>query len=148
MRRSVLRGPRVPHSRRGAVVALTLALAVSVFALAAGAQPSSRIYRLGYLYGPPITAGAQVFEAALRDLGWVKGRNIAIEYRSAEGHLDRLPSLAAELVALGVDVIVANSAPETRAARGATRSIPIVSVVHRDPVGAGNVDSLAHPGAT
>jgi putative ABC transport system substrate-binding protein len=76
----------------------------------------------------------------------VRGHNITIDYRSAEGHLERLPALAAELVRLGVDVIVANSAPETRAARQATRSIPIVFVLHGDPVGAGDVQSLARPG--
>ncbi|MEW6687615.1 MAG: ABC transporter substrate-binding protein [Pseudomonadota bacterium] len=86
------------------------------------------------------------FEQALRDLGWVKGHNVAIDYRSAEGHLDRLPALAAELVRLRVDVIVANAAPETSAARQATRTIPIVFAVHGDPVGTGDVQSLARPG--
>lgn len=86
------------------------------------------------------------FEQALRDLGWVKGHNVTIDYRSAEGHLDRLPALAAELVGLRVDVIVANAAPETSAARQATRTIPIVFAVHGDPVGTGDVQSLARPG--
>jgi putative ABC transport system substrate-binding protein len=126
-----------------------------VFALTVGgfttpfiaeAQQAGKVYRIGFLYGPPVTSGAQVFEEALRDMGWVKGQNIAIEYRSAEGHLDRLPALAAELAALRVDVIVANSAPETNAARQVTRSIPIVFVVHGDPVGTGDVASLARPG--
>jgi putative tryptophan/tyrosine transport system substrate-binding protein len=114
--------------------------------LAAEAQHAPRIYRIGFLYGPPVTAGARIFEEALADLGWVKGRNVTIEYRSAEGHLDRLPTLAAELVALRMDLIVANSAPETNAAKQATRGIPIVFVVHGDPVGTGDVESLARPG--
>jgi putative ABC transport system substrate-binding protein len=130
------------------LVALTLASTLAGFAtpLGVAAQQPSRIYRIGFLYGPPVTPGARVFEDALRDLGWVKGQNIAIEYRSAEGYLDRLPALARELVALKVDLIVANSAPETSAARQATRSIPIVFVVHGDPVGTGDVESLARPG--
>jgi putative ABC transport system substrate-binding protein len=114
--------------------------------LGVGAQQTAKVYRLGFLYGIPVGPGALVFEEALRDLGWVKGRNIAIEYRSAEGHLDRLPALAAELVALRVDVIIANCAPETNAARQATRSIPIMFVIHGDPVGTGDVQILARPG--
>ena len=131
-----------------AVATLLPALTVGLVATPPGAegQQTSRIHRVGFLYGPPVTQGARVFEEALQDLGWVKGQNIVIEYRSAEGHLDRLPALAAELVSQRVDVIVANSAPETSAARQATRTIPIVFVVHGDPVGAGDVESLAHPG--
>ena len=115
--------------------------------LAAEAQPAGHLHRIGFLYGIPVPPGAAVFERSLHELGWVKGQNIAIEYRSAEGHLDRLPALAAELVALRVNLIVANSAPETKAARQATRNIPIVFVVHGDPVGTGDVQSLARPGS-
>ena len=93
-----------------AVVALMRG--VLAIPLGVGAQQTAKVYRLGFLYGIPVGPGALVFEEALRNLGWVKGRNIAIEYRSAEGHLDRLPAFAAELVALRVDVIIANSAPE------------------------------------
>jgi putative ABC transport system substrate-binding protein len=114
--------------------------------LAAEAQQPGRIYQVGFLYGIPVGGGTHVFERALADLGWVKGRNIAVHYRSAEGHLERLPGLAAELVARKVDLIVANSAPETKAAKQATSSIPIVFVVHGDPVGTGDVESLARPG--
>jgi putative ABC transport system substrate-binding protein len=127
-------------------LAVVLALTLILAPLAAEGQHGARVYQVGYLYGPPVTPGARVFEEELRNLGWVKGQNIAIKYRSAEGHLDRLPALARELVALGVDLIVANSAPETNAARQATRTIPIVFVVHGDPVGTGDVESLARPG--
>jgi putative ABC transport system substrate-binding protein len=126
---------------------LWLVMGALVLPAGSPAQPTSRIARIGYLYGtsmPP--GGAAVFEQALRDLGWVKGRNITIDYRSAEAHLDRLPALAAELAGLRLDVIVANAAPETKAARQATRTIPIVFVLHGDPVETGDVQSLARPG--
>lgn len=82
------------------------------------------------LYGIPIPPGAAAFEQALRDMGWIKGHNLTIDYRSAKRHLDRPTALAAELVALHADVIVANAASETKAARQATASVPIVFVVH------------------
>lgn len=129
-----------------AVVVVALMLSVLATPLGVEVQQTAKVYRLGFLYGIPVPPRAAVFEQALRDLGWVKGEKIAIEYRSAEGHLDRLPALAAELVALRVDVIIANAAPETKAARQATRNIPIVFVVHGDPVGTGDVQSLARPG--
>jgi putative ABC transport system substrate-binding protein len=138
------KGDKVNISVLAAAVALLLGVLATPFGTAA--QQTGRVYRLGFLYGIPVPPGAAVFEQALRELGWVKGQNIAIEYRSAEGYLDRLPALAAELVALRVNLIIANSAPETKAAREATRSIPIVFVVHGDPVGTGDVQSLARPG--
>ena len=128
-----------------AVVRFALTIALATAPAFGQVQPGGH-HRIGYLYGPPVTPGHLVFEAALRDLGWETGRNITIEYRSAEGRLDRLPGLAAELVALHVEVIVANSAPETSAAGKATRDIPIVFAAHGDPVGTGDVASLAYPG--
>src|SRR5450759_4568020 len=86
------------------------------------------------------------FRQSLQDLGWVEGKNISIEYRDAEGQSDRLSALAAELVALNVDVIVTVDTPPTQAAKQATSTIPIVIAVSADPVGAGLVNSLAHPG--
>jgi putative tryptophan/tyrosine transport system substrate-binding protein len=119
---------------------------VLVTHLGVAAQHAAGVHRLGFLYGIPIPPSAAIFEQALQELGWVNGQNVAIEYRSAEGHLDRLPALAAELVDLRVNLIIAYAAPETKAARQATRSIPIVFVLHGDPVGAGDVQSLARPG--
>jgi len=117
--------------------------------LVAGGQQKAKAYTLGFLSGvTPIDRDTAALEQGLHDLGWLKGQNIAIEYRSAEGNLDRLPALATELVSLKVDLIVAVSAPETSAARRATISTPIVFVVHGDPVGTGDVQSLAHPGGT
>ena len=82
----------------------------------------------------------------MRDLGYVEGKNILIEYRYVEGKADRIPSLVAELVQLKVDVLVAASPPAIRAAKQATKTIPIVMVTTQDPVATGLVDSLARPG--
>jgi len=114
--------------------------------LVAEAQ-QKRAARLGMLWArAPAPAQTEAFEQGLRDLGWVKGQNVHFESRFADGALDRLPRLAAELVGLNVNVIVAVAAPETAAARQATKTIPIVFIVHGDPVGSGDVASLARPG--
>jgi putative ABC transport system substrate-binding protein len=86
------------------------------------------------------------FEQELTNRGWRIGENITIEYLYAEGHLERLPALAAELVDHNVELIFAVTAPETRAAKAATRTIPIVFAAHGDPVASGDVLSFAHPG--
>src|SRR2546426_6446506 len=115
----------------------------------AEAQQSAKIPRIGILTPDPISARAQLFDAfrqGLRDLGYIEGQNIAIEWRSAEGKLDRLPALAAELVSLKVDVISTQSPPGVRAAKQATATIPIVMLVSGDPVELGLVASLARPG--
>src|SRR4029453_17453590 len=88
----------------------------------------------------------EAFLQGLRDLGYVEGRNVAIEYRDAGGKVDRLPALAAELVALKVDVIMAGSTPLALAAKQATRTLPIVFIGSGDPVTDGLVTSLARPG--
>ena len=93
-----------------------------------------------------VSAQIDAFRRGLRDLGWLEGKSINIEYRNAEGNLDRLLPLAAELVALNVNVIVTVDTPPTQAAKQATDTIPIVVAVSADPVGAGLVKSLAHPG--
>ena len=93
-----------------------------------------------------ISARTEAFRRGLRELGYVEGKNIVIEYRYAEGKLDRLPALAAELVRLKVDVIVTAGPLPTRAAKEATSSIPIVMAQDDDPVGYGFVASLARPG--
>ena len=116
---------------------------------AANAQSPERVYRIGVL-GPGSASGDrrpfEAFRDGLRELGWIEGQNIAIERRSAEGQLDRLPDLAAELVRLKVDVIAAATALAVAAARRATRTIPIVMLTVTDPVGRGFVTSLSRPG--
>jgi putative ABC transport system substrate-binding protein len=112
-------------------------------------QQSGKIHRIGFLTRKTDTSVANqinAFRHGLRDLGWVEGTSISIEYRDADGQLDRLGPLAAELVALNVDVIVTVDTPPTQAAKQATGTIPIVVAVSADPVGAGLVSSLAHPG--
>jgi ABC-type uncharacterized transport system substrate-binding protein len=120
--------------------------------LAAQAQQAAKIARIGYLATNLAAALAanphalEPFLQGLRDLGYVEGRNVVIEYRDAEGKYERLPALAAELVALKVDVIVVGAAPAALAAKQATRTLPIVFVNAGDPVGSGLVASLARPG--
>jgi len=115
--------------------------------LAAEAQPVAKVPRIGYLALNP-TANPHLHEAfrqGLRDLGYVEGRNVVIESRDAEGKPERLPALAAELVALKVDVLVAQPTVAALAAKQATRTLPIVFPV-ADPVSSGLVTSLARPG--
>ena len=131
------------------VTRLALALAASILAasLAAEAQLAAYMPRIGYLQGS-VAANPQLREGflqGLRDLGYVEGRNVVIEYRDAEGQFDRFPALAADLVARKVDVIMATSTPSALAAKRATRSIPIVFAA-ADPVASGLVTSLARPG--
>ena len=116
--------------------------------LAAEAQQAAKIARIGYLVTNLASASHvhDAFRQGLRDLGYVEGRNVVIEYRDAEGKLERLPALAAELVALKVDVIVAAGPPAALAAKQATRTLPIVFASSGDPVTSGLVTSLARPG--
>ena len=105
-----------------------------------------RVGELLFRTGPTLGAGRELFRRSLRELGYIEGKNIAFEIRSAEGKLDRFPALADELVRLKVDVLVASSADEAQAFRNATRTIPIVFLAQGDPVALGLVDSLARPG--
>jgi len=124
--------------------------AVTAWPLAGRAQQrSGKIHRIGLLTRKTDASVANQINAlrhGLRDLGWVEGTSISIEYRDADGQLDHLRALAAELVALNADVIVTVDTPPTLAAKQATSTIPIVVAVSADPVGAGLVSSLAHPG--
>jgi putative ABC transport system substrate-binding protein len=130
-----------------AALAVVLALAAP---LAAEAQQPTKIARIGYLTTADVSTIPhhlrEAFLQGLRDLGYVEGRNLVIEYRSAEGKVERLPALAAELVALKVDVILAPAPAHALAAMQATRTIPIVFVNAADPVANGLVTSLARPG--
>jgi len=115
---------------------------------AAEAQQATTVARVGWLGAnrAAIPHLHEAFRQGLRDLGYVEGRNLAIEYRDAEGKLERLPARAAELVALKVDVIVAPTTPAALAAKEATRTLPIVFAGAADPVTSGLVTSLARPG--
>src|SRR5687767_14957090 len=120
---------------------------VLVPAVLTGAQQPGKTPRVGLLYASAVgnSARLQAFREGLRELGYVEGKNIFIEYRYAEGKLDRYPALAAELVRLNVDVIVTGG-PAGRPAKEATRTIPIVMAQDSNPVRNGFIASLARPG--
>jgi len=119
------------------------------FPLSARAQQPGRIRRVGILArtsAASLSPLVDSFRRGLHDLGWVEGNNVSIEYQYGDGTFNRLGELAAALVRLNVDVIVTVDTPPTQAAKSATSTIPIVIAVSADPVGAGLVASLAHPG--
>ncbi len=137
--------------KRAAVVVIgVLALAVMTAFVGAAQQPG-KVARIGYLLTSPLEspetqAALDTFRQGLRERGYVEGQNIVIEYRTAEGRIERFPDLARELVGLKVELIVAGATPSARGARQATSTIPIVAFAMGDPVGDGLVQSLAHPG--
>jgi putative ABC transport system substrate-binding protein len=132
--------------RREFIALIGGAAAPGVWPLAAGAQQPNRIARVGVLV--PVSAASPIedaFRQGMRDLGYVDGQNVVLEYKAAEGRTDLLPRLAAELVAAKVDVIFATGSEAASAARMQTKTIPIV-VTSSNPVGLGFVASLARPG--
>jgi putative ABC transport system substrate-binding protein len=133
--------------KRNSVLYLLATYLLATAAIAA-AQPSNKVARLGFLGFDAVASKPfiEAFRRGLTELGYVEGQNMIIEYRWAEGKPDRLPKLAAELVALKVDVIFAAAAPVIRAAKNATKTTPIVFEMLADPVSAGFVNSLAKPG--
>jgi putative ABC transport system substrate-binding protein len=137
---------------RRPVLSVVLALALLAAALAAGAQPSAaKVWRVGILSNAPLTAfgmsaGAGALRSGLRELGYVEGQNVVLEFRWAESASDRLVEFATELVRLKVDAIVAIGPPAIQAAKHATGVVPIVMAISGDPVGLGFVGGLAHPG--
>jgi putative ABC transport system substrate-binding protein len=133
--------------RRLVTFSLILTFAAMVLAGAVGAQQSERVFRLAWLSPNSGSAGPKEFLQAMREHGYIEGQNLAIEVRIDEGHLDRDPVLAAELVALKPDCIVAVGVGATRAAKQATTTIPIVmGNADEDPVRAGLVASYPRPG--
>src|SRR5258706_3155903 len=130
----------------------TVAAALVLFSasLIAEAQQPGKVYRVGILTNkasdPAEARLWQAFRSGLRERGWIEGQNILIEFRAAEGNTARLPELAADLVRLKVDLIVARASIYVQPAKAATSSIPIVFLIHADPVGTGHVASLARPG--
>jgi putative tryptophan/tyrosine transport system substrate-binding protein len=136
-----------PMMRRIVVCLLPTVLLLTVSLVVA--QQPAKVPRIGYLETTPSSTSSarhEAFRQGLRELGYVEGKNIVIEWRYAEGKLDRLPALAAELVRLKVDVIVTGGRTATHAAKEATVTIPIVMGQDPDPVGNGFVASLARPG--
>jgi putative tryptophan/tyrosine transport system substrate-binding protein len=133
------------------IVVWLVALVLAPFGLVE-AQQAPKIPRIGFVSGrgnpTPTTydLNTEAFRQGLRDLGYVDGKNIVIEYRGAEGKADTIPGLVAELVQLKVDVFVSGTLPAIRSAKQATKTIPIVMVTTVDPVATGLVDSLARPG--
>ena len=126
----------------------SLAIVLTIFSLSHAQQPA-KVPRIGYLSGSPLAglaARIEAFRQGLRELGYVEGKNIDIEWRSAEGNTDRLSELAAELVRLKVDVLVSPGPTVTRAVKETTSTIPIVMGQDTDPVGSGFIASLARPG--
>lgn len=128
-----------------------LALLAMIVALSASAeaQQPKKVWRIGYLGAASASVNAariEAFRQGLHEVGYVEGKNIVLEYRFADGKLDRLPALAADLVGLDVDIIVSGGARATRPAKEATGTIPIVMTNDPDPVGDGFVGSLAQPG--
>src|SRR5262249_26364612 len=120
-----------------------------VLGFPADAQQPAKVPRIGYLVGASLSTNAariEAFRHGLRELSYVEGKNIVIDWRSAEGKSNRLPELAADLVRLKVDVIVTGGPTVTRAAKEATFTIPIVMTNDPDPVGDGFIANLARPG--
>jgi putative ABC transport system substrate-binding protein len=144
----------IPEMRRAmkkaALGSMLFAGALLALAVTVEAQQPTKVPRIGYLSGAgdPSNPGPNVeaFRRGLQELGYIEGKNILVEYRYIEGKRDRVPSLVAELVQLKVDVLVSPNLPAIRAAKQATKTIPIVMVINWDPVVEGLIDSLARPG--
>ena len=134
---------------RGVVVTICLLLTVFLPALLTGAQQPAKVPRIGFLIASAASANSarvEAFRQGLRELGYVEGKNIVIESRYAEGKIDRVPALAADLVRLKVDIILSAGPAVTRPASKATKTIPIVMAQDGDPVANGFAASLARPG--
>jgi putative ABC transport system substrate-binding protein len=131
-------------------LAVVMIAAALVYPAVAGAQQPAKVARVGFVSstGDPKAPGplVEAFRQKLRDLGHVEGKNIRVEYRYAEGKLDRVPGFVDELVGLKVDALVVSSVPAIRAANRATTTVPVVMVISVDPVAIGIVKSLAQPG--
>jgi putative ABC transport system substrate-binding protein len=135
--------------KKAAPASFLVAAILCTVAAVSAAQPTSKIFRIGFLDGSTASGSAVLLEGFRRELsklGWIEGKNLTIDYRFAEGKNDRLPELAADLVRLKDDLIVALGSPAALAAKSATTTIPIVMTNVGDPVAAGLIASLARPG--
>jgi len=137
-------GPADQNRKWGWSFALGVAFAMC--GAVADAQQQAKVPKIGWLRSNGSGSAGELFGRELRGLGYIEGKNIAFEYRSAEGKLDRLPALADELVRLKVDVLLTSSTSAAIALKNATRTIPIVFLGVGDPIAAGLIDSLARPG--
>src|SRR5437762_2116080 len=134
---------------KAGVLSILFVVVLLAVAVIAEAQQPSKVPKIGFLVGPSrsfFASRMESFQQGLHSLGYIEGKNIVIEYRYAEGKADRLPTLAAELMGLNVDVIVTSATPSVLAAKKATSTIPVVFVSVTDPVSSGLVTSLARPG--
>jgi putative ABC transport system substrate-binding protein len=134
---------------KAAVLSTLVAVVLLALCVSADAQQPKKLPLIGFLIASspsPVAARLEAFRQALRELGYVEGKSIVIEYRWAEGKVDRLPDLAAQLIGLKVDIILSTGPQSTRAAKEATSTIPIVMGFDNDPVSNGFVASLARPG--
>ena len=137
------------HFLQGSLALAALSLAPGCGVVPPQAQPAARVHRVGFLSASSPSANlarVEAFRMGLRDLGYVEAGNVVIEHRYADGQLDRVSELAAELVRLKVEMMLTAAPAPTRAAKGATATIPIVMAYDTDPVGNGFVASLAQPG--
>ena len=140
----------IGNNKRAKVLGFALSVMLSTLCHSVNAQQPAKIPRIGYVSGsgdvnnpgPPVKA----FRQGLRDLGYIEGKNILVEYRYAEGMRDRISGLVVELVGLKLDVLVLHDTSAIHAAKQATQTTPIVMVATQDPVATGIVDSLARPG--
>jgi putative ABC transport system substrate-binding protein len=141
------RKSKIKNQKRAGLSAIACVFVVA--GAVAQAQQPEKIPRIGYL--APLSPASEsartgAFNQGLRDLGYIEGKNILVEYRYAEGNIDRLSGFVAELVQLKIDVLVAEGLSAARAAKKLTKMVPIITVTSGDPVAAGIVDSLARPG--
>ena len=134
--------------KRAAVLSILVVAVQLAVGAVTGAQQPRKVPRIAFLMASSPGADSRVdgFREGLREFGYMEGKNIVIEWRYAEGKEDRVPKLAAELVQLNVEIIVTDGTNVTRAAKNATKTIPIVMASDADPVGNGFVASLARPG--
>ena len=135
--------------KKAGVLSILFVVILLAIGVIADAQQPKKVPRIGYLGGVSLSANTarhEVFRQGLRDLHYVEGKNIVIDWRSADGKLERLPPLAAEMVRLKFDVIVTSGSTATRAVKEATNTIPVVMTNDADPVGDGIITSLARPG--
>jgi putative tryptophan/tyrosine transport system substrate-binding protein len=135
--------------KKAALSSILCAVILLAVAVMVQAQQPGKVPRIGYVgITPPSAMAARygAFRQGLRELGYEEGKTIVVEWRTTDEKLDRLPALAAELVALKVDVIVTGGPTATRAAQGATRTVPIVMTFDPDPIGSGFIGSLSRPG--